>query len=178
VSQPRPLLEAFTMNPAKKDLVLGIILVLTFSLVFLVVIPAAVVVPGGIKISATAPDYWPKLISAAIALLGLAVLAQGIIGIKQNPTPPPGKEAAGNGENKNSGFFKTATAIIGLLAYYWLVIPLGIVAASMLALPGFAVIYGERRVKVLVPLALLLPMALYFFFTRVANIPMPLGIFE
>jgi hypothetical protein len=159
-------------------MILGIILVLGFSLVFLAVIPAAVVVPGGIKISATAPDYWPKLVSAAIALLGLAVLAQGILGIKRDPAPSAGKEVTENGQNKKPGFLKTAAAILGLLAYYWLVIPMGIVAASMLALPGFAVIYGERRVKVLVPLALLLPMALYFFFTRVANIPMPLGIFE
>ena len=165
------------MNQAKKDVILGITLVLGFSLVFFVVIPMAIVVPGGIKIPATAPDYWPKLLSAGIALLGLAVLAQGILQIKRDRMQPTEKEVAENGQIQKPAFSMTATAMVGLLAYYWLIIPLGIVAPSMLALPGFAVIYGERRVKVLAPLALLLPVALYFFFTKVANIPMPLGIF-
>jgi hypothetical protein len=134
-------------------------------------------VPKGIKITATAPDYWPKLISAGIALLGFVVLVQGILWINRKRPQPDGNKVTENGQKQKTAFLKTTAAMVGLLAYCWLIVPLGIVAPSMIALPGFAVIYGERRLTVLVPLALLLPMALYFFFTRVANIPMPLGIF-
>ncbi len=165
------------MNQGKKDVLLGVILVFGFSIVVLVLIPVAVEVPRSIKIAATAPDYWPKLVSSAIALLGVAVLTQGILKIKSARLQPATDGSDEGGPQGKSAFFKTTAAVLGLLAYYWLVVPLGIVAASMLALPGFAVIYGERRIKVLIPLSLLLPVALYFFFTKIANIPMPLGIF-
>ena len=39
-------------------------------------------------------------------------------------------------------------------------------------------LHGERRLAVLVPVSIGLPIALYLFFLKVANTPMPLGIFE
>ena len=68
--------------------------------------------------------------------------------------------------------------MVGLIVYYGLVLPLGIVISSMLALSGFALIYGERRLKIILPLSVLLPVGLYYFFVKIANIPMPLGLFN
>ena len=165
------------MTQSKKDILLGAILVTGFSLMLLVFIPKGIDVPKGIRIAATAPDYWPKLISAAIVLLGLVILFQGIRQIIRDGNAHAGRPSAADAPIRQAAFFRTAAALAGLLLYYLLVEPLGIVLSSMLALPIFAVIYGERRLKVLIPLALLLPAALYVFFTKLANIPMPLGIF-
>jgi hypothetical protein len=165
------------MTQRKKDVLLGAMLVIGFSLMLLVFIPRGIDVPNGIRIAATAPDYWPKLISAVTVLLGLVLLSQGIRQILRDRHSHAGGKSAADARIRRVGFFRTAAALAGLLLYYLLVEPLGIVLSSMLALPFFAVIYGERRLKVLIPLALLLPAALYVFFTKVANIPMPLGIF-
>lgn len=165
------------MTQSKKDILLGAILVIGFSFMLLVFIPMGIDVPKGIRIAATAPDYWPKLISAVMVLLGLVLLSQGIRQILRDRRSHAGGKTAADAPIRRSAFFRTAAALAGLPLYYLLVEPLGIVLSSMLALPFFAVIYGERRLKVLIPLALLLPAALYVFFTKVANIPMPLGIF-
>ena len=37
---------------------------------------------------------------------------------------------------------------------------------------------GERRYRFFVPVAVLLPIVLYYFFTKIAAIPIPLGFFE
>ena len=163
-----------------KDILLGCILSVGFSLVVWVLIPAAVPVPKSIKVAALSPDFWPKIIAAGLAIMGLVLIAQGIIrilrervetvpGISSNATPT---------SDRGSIFFRTVAIMVGLLVYYALVGPLGIVISSILAIVAFAFIYGERRFKILIPIAILLPIGLYYFFVKVANIPMPLGLFN
>ena len=53
---------------------------------------------------------------------------------------------------------------------------LGFVVASMLALVGSLLLAGERRATIIIPVAALLPVVLYLFFYKIANIPIPLGI--
>ena len=157
------------MTQSLRKLVLGGLLIVGFGLMLGVLIPLAVSVPAGVKLAALSPDFWPRRIAGGLVVLGVLLAGQGIAGLRRR---------SGRGRRFNRArLFRTGAAIAGLLAYYALVEPLGIVAASMVALPAFAWLYGERRTKVLAPLAVLLPLALYFFFTRLANIPMPLGIF-
>jgi hypothetical protein len=46
----------------------------------------------------------------------------------------------------------------------------------MLALVGNLLLAGERRATIIIPVAALLPVVLYLFFYKIANIPIPLGI--
>jgi len=62
------------------------------------------------------------------------------------------------------------------ISYYLLLEPLGIIISSALAIVSCSLMYGERRYKYLLPLAILLPIGLYLFFFKVASIPMPQGI--
>ena len=54
---------------------------------------------------------------------------------------------------------------------------LGIVATSAVAILLMTTLSGYRNWKVIIPVAALLPVGLYYFFLKVAHIPMPLGIF-
>ena len=151
-----------------------------FSLVVWVLIPKAVPVPKSIKVAALSPDFWPKIIAAGLAFMGLVLIAQGIIRIMRErvETMPEISSDETSIPNHGSVYLRTLGVMIGLLIYYALVGPLGIVVSSILAIVAFALLYGEQRFKILIPIAILLPIGLYYFFVKVANIPMPLGLFD
>lgn len=162
-----------------KDIFLGCLLTIGFGLVFWVLIPVAVPVPGSIKVAALSPDFWPKIITIGLAVMGLILTIQGLVRLfGERAVKKRKKENATTLTKKRSTFLRPAGIGFGLLVYYALVEPLGIVVSSIMALLGFALIYGERRWKILIPVAVLLPIGLYYFFVKVANIPMPLGLFD
>ena len=68
-------------------------------------------------------------------------------------------------------------AVINFFVYYLLIDWLGMVLASVIAVIVFVLMCGERRYKIMLPVAMILPVGLYYFFLKVASIPMPLGIF-
>ena len=53
-----------------------------------------------------------------------------------------------------------------------------------MVVPGMVLIFtlmlfaGERRYMLALSIAVVTPLVLYFFFVHVANIPIPLGVFE
>ncbi len=166
------------MQTGFKSIILGVILMAAFGLVLGVVIPLGVQVPSSIKVAALAPDFWPRIVTVGIIVLGAVLTAGGVVRFRRHgasaATPPDAEEVRA----RRVAAAKITAAMALLLAYYALVPWLGIVVASIVALPAFAALYGERRWTVLVPLSVALPVAMYYFFTRVASIPMPLGIFE
>ena len=168
------------MTQHAKDILLGCLLAFGFGLVLWILIPTAVPVPKSIKVAALSPDYWPKIIAAGLAIMGLVLIVQGAIRlVKQQATAESGApREATTAAGRRSVFLRTVGIMFGLLVYYQLVEPLGIVVSSMLAIMAFALLYGERRLKMLIPIAVLLPIGLYYFFVKVANIPMPLGLFD
>ena len=163
-----------------KDIFLGSLLAGGFSLVVWVLIPAAVPVPKSIKVAALSPDFWPKIIAAGLAVMGWVLMVQGVIRSirERTETITDVSSEATSISDRRSVFLRTVGIMVGLLVYYALVGPLGIVVSSILAIMAFALIYGERRFKILIPIAVLLPIGLYYFFVKVANIPMPLGFFN
>ena len=72
---------------------------------------------------------------------------------------------------------KVLSAIVLLFLYYQTVVWIGILYASILFLLIFSVLYGERRFKITLPLAVALSLTIYLFFTKIAQIPLPTGIF-
>lgn len=163
-----------------KDIFLGSLLTGGFCLVVWILIPVAVPVPKSIKVAALSPDFWPKIIAAGLAIMGLVLIAQGAIRLvrERAETIEKTMTEAAPAAGRRSVFMRTAGIMVGLLVYYKIVEPLGIVVSSILAIIVFALLYGERRLKMLIPIAVLLPIGLYYFFVKVANIPMPLGLFD
>lgn len=65
------------------------------------------------------------------------------------------------------------------LLFYAIALPtLGFVVTSTIVLFVLLLLAGERKPVWLVFIPALLPVSLFFFFTKVANIPIPTGIFE
>lgn len=162
------------MNSALKTLVLGAVLITVSLLILFVAIPLGIWVPAHLRQGALSPAAWPRVVTIALLVLGVAMLVQGL-----RQRLADSARAAGMHEmsiRPRHARLKTAVAMGILVVYYELVRWLGIVVASALALPALSFLYGERRMGMLVALALILPAALYAFFVYVAKIPMPLGI--
>ncbi len=165
------------MTKIYKDIYLGLGMAVAFSIVLFIILPRAVIVPSSIKIVSLRPDFWPGFLCAS--LISLSLLMAGIAWILQLRS----KGYSDMGEEKISGTInqshlatsKPYIVMAGLLGYYIMIEPLGIIISSIIALLGLALLYGERKFKTLIPVAVLLPIGLYLFFTKIANVPFPIG---
>ena len=166
------------MNNPTKDIVLGGILVLAGGFILFVLIPVEIPVPDEVSVLALSPGFWPSIISAMIIVLGALIGIGGMIRWQRVSGSEQAAMPAAKGQSgAAAGTVKIAIAITMLFAYYGLSHVFGIPMASMLAVPAFAVLMGEWRFKVLIPIALILPIGLYIFFRYVASVPIPMGIF-
>ena len=148
-----------------------------FSIVLFTILPRAVIVPSSIKIISLRPDFWPSLL--CVSLIALSLLMAGISWVVQFQSEgysDMGEEKIlGNIHLSRLDTAKPYIVMTGLLAYYIMIEPLGIIISSIIALLGLALLYGERKFKTLIPVAVLLPIGLYLFFTKIANVPLPFG---
>mgnify|MGYP000692604419 CR=1 FL=1 len=140
----------------------------------MVLIPAGIILPGDVDIAALSPDFWPRLVMIGLAVAGLVVLLQGTLLANTQ-----GDEA----EQEASlplpvAVAKLLVAVIALFIYYVAISEVGIVLSSSVILIGLMMLGGERRIKVLLPVGIAPPVLLYYFFTYVANVPLPLGVFQ
>jgi len=136
----------------------------------LVLIPYGVVEPKKVKYAALSPSYYPRFVAIALILLGLAVSLRSVM----RPRADTAEQSA-----VHPHAFRRTVLMFAILAVYAMAIShLGFIVASCLVLVATLWLAGERRLYLIIPLALLLPVALYFFFLKVANVPIPLGILE
>lgn len=165
------------------DFLIGLILVIVAIVGFFITIPAGIVSPGQIDIVALSPSFWPRIIVAGLGLAGATILLQGLFSSRRNKAPllrcPI--DWKGEKEQRDEGFksiFKVVICIVGLFAYYFAILKIGIILASTIIIVLFTLLGGERRLPLQLTIAIALPVLLYYFFTYAANIPLPLGMFE
>ena len=130
-------------------------------------------------------------------LIGVLLLLTSAIGrlLKRTELPTPdsieiqtdesatssGQYTGTHSSNQRSPIFKTAIllGIAGILAiYFWFLPQAGFVLMSTIALLVLMTIAGERRLHLMLPISILLPLGLYFFFNKIANIPIPAGVLQ
>ncbi len=163
------------MEKLPKDFYLGAGLAAVSAIFLFFVIPNAVVVPSNIKIISLRPDFWPAVLCIIIIVLSLLLLVTSYI--KNRASSAIGKQE--HLEEKTApramAILKPLSVIGILLLYYFAIDFLGIILSSTAALLGLALLYGERNYKMLIPLAIVVPIVLYLFFSKVANVPLPIG---
>lgn len=154
------------MQTHNKDGFFGLGMALLFTIMLVVVIPKAVVVPAGIKVASTRPDFWPRIICAALVVLSLAHAGTSFLAARR-AVP----------STSHSAMHLAGPLRVMLLsfAYYLAVEPLGIILSSTLAFVALARIYGEKRLPVVVLTAVVLPLALSLLFSQIMGIPLPTG---
>jgi putative tricarboxylic transport membrane protein len=149
-----------------KDLISGIMmLVIGLSLMF-VLIPLGIETPKKVRYAALSPNYYPYIISFLLTAIGMAVIFKSR---KKSFTET-------NSQTHPKAFQRIFLFILLLVFYASSLNVLGFVAASIIGLIGSLYLAGERRALTIFYVSVAMPIVLYFFFYKVANIPIPLGI--
>jgi len=161
------------MTSKQKDLAAALLFIAVALLLLLVAIPFGVVEPKKVKFDALNPSYYPRIISYCLLLFGVVLLTLRTVA---KPAPDSELEL----EHK-SGRIKLVSLVwlAGMLAFYYLSLPtLGFVVSSAIVLLLLLLTARESSLWVLIGLPVVLPIGLYYFFVKVANIPIPAGILE
>ena len=160
-----------------RDLWLGAGLAVLSALLYLVVIPVGVRVPASVRSPVMSPDFWPSII--ALFLLGVSalLLLRGLIAWRRGQiVPHRSTEALGDDESAGWNGRVRATAVIVLMfVYYWLILKIGLVPASMFAMLAVGLTTARPKLIALLIATPALPMLIYLFFYEIARVPIPGG---
>ncbi|MFP6737058.1 MAG: tripartite tricarboxylate transporter TctB family protein [Rhodospirillales bacterium] len=175
------------MENTNRDIWIGGTAIAIAGFGWFVVIPIGVDVPSSVKILALSPDFWPRIIMGMMAACGLVVLAQGFLARQSDDNalqsePDDAAEPASADKivhfETRGQFVRVAMAFAGLFAFYFAVPYIGVVIGAMIIILLSTRFLGVKSWLRAGLLAVIMPVALYFFFTEVAQIPIPLGLFE
>ena len=158
----------------KRDLLAACSFIAISLLILFVAIPLGVQEPKKVKFVALSPSYYPRLVCYCLFLFGLLLLIKKGLATKKTASQPAS-------QNEESTQLKPQMLLVlgGILFFYYITLPvLGFVLSSTLVLFVLLLLAGDRNIPALLIIPLLLPITVYWFFTKVANIPIPAGILE
>ena len=142
-----------------------------------VLIPYGIVQPPSVKYRALSPSFWPYIVCSAIGVIGAVLLVYELLAAARN-RDRTGAPAAPAGGRSARITWRPFVVMALLLAIYLTLEPLGFVLTTTLGLVALMLLAGERRPLIVVPVALLLPLALHLFFVKAAQRPIPGGVLD
>ena len=152
----------------KKDILAASVFVFFGLLLILLLIPRGVVEPGNVELAILSPSYYPKIISYILILIGLGIFIKNF--------PNGFFEESEKIEKKY--LFRILIIFITILTIVFFLPTFGIPLTSGIALLFLLMLGGERRPVVVFLVSTLVPLLVYLFFTKVAQIPIPNGLLE
>lgn len=151
---------------------LGLAALLLAAFLALVAIPLWVTSPSNVRVWVLAPTFWPYVLAALLALVGLGLAASGLRAAPDLPAAPPGEAEA---EPPPGAWLRLAGLAGIMLAMLPLLPRLGMVWTAMLAFAATAFLLRTRHPGWAVACAVAVPLLLYAFFAHVAGIAVPQG---
>ena len=175
----------------RADILAGLLFTGLALLVVFVLIPIGVDAPRKVKIAALHPAYYPRIVGYCLLLTGIVLITIRLFSAARlsrstnlasadDVTPTPTTTPDSTTEEKTVRTKLTMFGIVAtiLLLYFLLLPTLGFVLLSTLVLLLMMLIAEERNPVVLIAVSLCVPMFLYLFFTKIANIPIPSGVLQ
>lgn len=139
---------------------------------YFVVVPFAVYVPQQFAGTANSPAFLPNVMFVLLAALSALYLVQSVIIYR--------REAAQGRALASDWMLAGGTALI-CIGYIFAIHIVGMTLASALAIAATTIYFGERRPVLIISIAVILPMLLWYFFVKIAHILFPsswLGIMD
>ena len=152
----------------KKDILAASAFVFFGLLLILLLIPRGVVEPGNVELAILSPSYYPKIVSYILILTGLGIFIKNF--------PIGFFEESEKIEKKY--LFRILIIFITILTIVFFLPTFGIPLTSGIALLFLLMLGGERRPIIIFLVSTLVPLLIYLFFTKVAQIPIPNGLLE
>jgi hypothetical protein len=123
--------------------------------------------------SAVLPDFFPNMICGCVLFFSFGLIGTNIRGLRGGD----GVVAAAVDTSKvEGGMTARLSAMATLIALYYVADFLGIVISGFIFYLLFALFTGERRPLRALVGATLCSLILYYFFVKVASVPLPLGV--
>ena len=153
----------------KESRLVGLAVAVLGSFALTVLIPYGIASPSEVPSLALAPEFWPVVIASVFTLMGVVLAI----------APTDTDEASRFDLSMLRPRAVRLAIILAALFGYYLAVPwFGMVTPAIVLLFGLSWFAGERRLKLLIPISIVVPVVLTGFFLFIANIPIPLGLFE
>ncbi|MDB3861053.1 tripartite tricarboxylate transporter TctB family protein [Paracoccaceae bacterium] len=157
-------LEAATV---KGDVVASLISLVFGALGLIILTPAFVFVPEKFAGTVNSPAFLPRLLFVILIFLSVLYLCQSIVTFKKY---------GGGANSKLYDWFLALGVAAVCTAYIIAVFFIGMTLASMLGIAALTYYFGERRPLIISTLSISIPILLWFFFEKIANVYLPKGV--
>jgi hypothetical protein len=148
--------------------VMASLISLAFGVLGLIILtPAFVFVPDKFTGTVNSPAFLPKLLFVLLIFLSVLYLFQSIGNYRKH---------GGGAHSKLYDWFLALGVAAVCTAYIIAVFIVGMTLASMLGIAALTYYFGERRPLVISTLSISIPILLWFFFEKIANVYLPKGI--
>lgn len=136
----------------------------------------ATLLPKRTTTDAPGPHFFPYLITVSILFLSAMLILQGVRGLKDSggladlrPVRPPA--------NQNFSIVRAAAGLLFTGLYFFALSMFGFFWSTPVFFAALMWVTGERRPHVLLGLAVIVPMFLFFLFRDLFQLPLPRGSF-
>jgi putative tricarboxylic transport membrane protein len=146
---------------------LGVMVLAAFTLWW--IIPNYITTPRRVPIKALSPAFWPKIIAWVVLICGAALTLRAALAPKT-----PNAVADDLSVSRAEGLRLLALGAI-LVGIYVALPILGMVWVCMIAFALLLLLSGGGNLGWGLVTAVVLPLALYFFFTKIAGVAIPQG---
>ena len=156
----------------QRERLIGLGVLVLGLVIYFVLIPIGIDSPDEVDPITTAPYFWPRIVAAIITLMGAAAILR----------PKPGKLEEDEGAPPSTPWRvripRLALVLLALFGFYFGIETFGMVVPGVLLTLILMRFAGETRWPLTLTISTLVPVLLYLFFVKVANIPIPLGVFD
>ncbi len=76
-------------------------------------------------------------------------------------------------EFDKKGVVLSIVTVLAMICYYFVVFIIGYIPTTIVLITGLMILLGQRNWKLIVPCAILIPIATYFFFSKLLYLTMP-----
>ena len=157
------------MLSRRAEILVGLGVMGMAAIVLWVLIPGYVRIPRRVPMAALSPAFWPNVIGWTMLICGVLLTARAAI------APPPPDNIADDLRFSRPQMLRVG-ALGGVLGVSYFALPfLGMVWTCMTLYILMVLMSGAKRPIWGTLIAILLPLALYFFFTKVAGVAIPQG---
>ena len=153
------------------EIMIGLSVIAMSALTLFWLIPSYVALPQRPPLRALAPSFWPKIVSWTMFLCGVAMTLRAAM-----TDPPP--DAIVDDQSLSSKELLRLAGLALILAVVYFTLPIfGMVWVCMVAFILMVLMTGRKYLLVGIVVGVMLPLALYFFFSKVAGAAIPQGQF-
>nr|WP_281494047.1 tripartite tricarboxylate transporter TctB family protein [Jannaschia sp. S6380] len=147
---------------------LGIGAVIAAAFLGLVAIPSWVSTPSNVRNIVLSPLFWPTTLAGLTAIVGLGLVGTAFALPRAAPDP-------WDVDDRRAAFLRLAGAALVMLATFWALPRLGMVWTAMGTFSAMALLVRTRHPAWALGSAVVVPLVLYLFFSKVAGVAIPQG---